>query len=42
MVASPKGLEPQKHYAGDGQQHIQKTRPLVWEGDAQKQDPVNE
>jgi hypothetical protein len=25
MVASPKGLGPEKHYAGKGQQHIHKT-----------------
>jgi hypothetical protein len=27
MVTSPKGLGPEKDYAGEGQQHIQKTDP---------------
>jgi hypothetical protein len=27
MVASPKGLEPEKDCAGKGQQHIKKTDP---------------
>jgi hypothetical protein len=29
MITSPKGLEPEKDYAGEGQQHIQKTDPLL-------------
>jgi hypothetical protein len=33
MVAIPKGLEPEKDYADECQQHIQRqTRPLVREG----------
>jgi hypothetical protein len=34
MVTSPKGLGPEKDYAGEGQQHIyeRQTRPLVREG----------
>jgi hypothetical protein len=28
MVTSPKGLEPEKDYTGEGQQHIQKTAVL--------------
>jgi hypothetical protein len=32
MVASHKGLGPEKDCAGNGQQRIQKTRPLVREG----------
>jgi hypothetical protein len=39
MVASPKGLGPEKDCAGKAQQHIQRqTRPLVREGAPQKQD----
>jgi hypothetical protein len=29
MVASPKGLGPEKDCPGKGQQHIQKTDPLL-------------
>jgi hypothetical protein len=33
MVTSPKGLGPEKDYAGEGQQHIKRqTHPLVREG----------
>jgi hypothetical protein len=40
MVASPKGLGPEKDCAGKGQQHTYKrqTRPLVREGAPQEQD----
>jgi hypothetical protein len=38
MVASPTGIWPEKEYAGEGQQHIKKTRPLVREGAPHKQD----
>jgi hypothetical protein len=39
MVASPKGLGPEKDCAGEDQKHIQKqTRPFVREGAPQKQD----
>jgi hypothetical protein len=29
MVTSPKGLGPEKDYTGEGQQHIQKDRPVL-------------
>jgi hypothetical protein len=32
MATIPKVLGPEKDYAGEGQQYIQKTRPLVREG----------
>jgi hypothetical protein len=36
MVRSPKGLGPEKDYAGEGQQHIHRqTRPLVRDGASQ-------
>jgi hypothetical protein len=39
MVASPKGLGPEKDCAGNCQQRVQRqTRPLVREGTPQKQD----
>jgi hypothetical protein len=39
MVTSPKGLRPEKDYAGEGQQHIKRqASPLVREGAPQKHD----
>jgi hypothetical protein len=29
MIASPKGLRPEKDCAGKGRQHIQKNRPVL-------------
>jgi hypothetical protein len=41
MVASTKGLGPEKDCVGKTQQHIQRqTRPLVKEGAPQKQDRI--
>jgi hypothetical protein len=39
MVTSPKGLGPEKDYAGEGNSiYKRQTRPLVGEGFPQKQD----
>jgi hypothetical protein len=39
MVTRPKGLGPEKDYAGEAQQHIKReTRPLVREDVPQKED----
>jgi hypothetical protein len=38
MVTSQKGLRPEKDYTGEGQQHIQKRRPVVREVAPEKQD----
>jgi hypothetical protein len=41
MVASTKGLGPEKDCTGKSQQHMQRqTRPLVREGAPQKQDRI--
>jgi hypothetical protein len=29
MITSPKGLGPEKYYAGEDQQHIQKAKPVL-------------
>jgi hypothetical protein len=40
MVTSPKGLGLEKHFAGEGQQHIQKTSVLSLERAPEKNNTV--